>query len=275
MRFLARLSVLSLDDRLRRPRERDLTRRCCSPDTPGTAAGASGDTPAPAVVAAAAQKVAAPAAVEEGHANPPDATAEAVTPAMSPVALREEEPNRFIKNLASSRIADGRAVMDAPPATGVTSAAAPGATGGWEATASALSWVPRLASRPASSARKRAKEADNRSLDRERSCERFEGACDRAAPPDGQGNAHAHDGSGSGQKTATAHVESGHDATESFHVESGSGQNTATAHGVSDHEKSVTRTMTTSHAHALLTANGKRSESGGDGDAHESYPLET
>ena len=173
--------------------------------------------------------------------------------------------------------------MDAPPATGVTSAAAPGATGGWEATASAPSWVPRLASRPASSARKRAEEADNRSLDRERSCERFEGACDRAAPPDGQGNAHAHDGSGSGQKTATAHgvtgidprIETGHDATESFHVKSGSGQKTATAHGVSDHEKSMTRTMTASHAHALLTANGKRSESGSDGDAHESYPLET
>ena len=67
--------------------------------------------------------------------------------------------------------------------------------------------------------------------------------------------------------------ETGHDATESFHAESGSGQKTATAHGVSDHEKSVTRTMTASHAHALLTANGKRSES--DGDVHESYPLET
>ena len=112
--------------------------------------------------------------------------------------------------------------------------------------------------------------------------ERLGRACDRAALPDGQGNAHAHDGSGSGQKTATAIVESGHgvtgidprsetghDATESFHAESGSGQKTATAHGVSDHEKSVTRTMTASHAHDL----GKRSES--DGDVHESYPLET
>ena len=119
--------------------------------------------------------------------------------------------------------------------------------------------------------------------------ERLGRACDRERsrrPPDGQGNAHAHDGSGSGQKTATALIESGHgvtgidprtetghDATESFHAESGSGQKTATAHGVSDHEKSVTRTMTASHAHALLTANGKRSES--DGDVHESYPLET
>ena len=68
-------------------------------------------------------------------------------------------------------------------------------------------------------------------------------------------------------------IEIGHNATESFHAESGSGQKTATAHGVSDHEKSVTRTMTASHAHDLLTANGKRSES--DGDVHESYPHVT
>ena len=74
--------------------------------------------------------MAAPAAVEEGHAIPPDAAAEAVTPAKSPVAPRDEEPDKFKKNLASSRIADGRAVMDAPPATGVTSAVSPGATGG-------------------------------------------------------------------------------------------------------------------------------------------------
>ena len=74
--------------------------------------------------------MAAPAAVIEGHAIPPDAAAEAVTPAKSPVAPRDEEPDKFKKNLASSRIADGRAVMGAPPATGVTPAAAPGATGG-------------------------------------------------------------------------------------------------------------------------------------------------
>ena len=99
-------------------------------------------------------------------------------------------------------------------------------------------------------------------------------ANDRAAPPDRHGNAHAHGGSGSGQQTAPAHAESGHgvtdidprietrhDATESFHAESGSGQKTATAH-------SVTRTMTASHAHDRLTANGKRSES----DVHESEP---
>ena len=102
-------------------------------------------------------------------------------------------------------------------------------------------------------------------------------ANDRAAPPGGQGNAFAHGESGSGQKTATAPVESGHgvtgieprietghDATESFHAESGSSQKTATAHGASDHEKRATRTTTTSHAHDLLTANGKRSESDGE-----------
>ena len=115
-----------------------------------------------------------------------------------------------------------------------------------------------------------------------------ENANDRAAPPDGQGNAHAHGGSGNGQQTATAHVESGHgvtgidprietghDAIESFHAESDSGQKTATALDVSDHETRVTRTMTVSHALDPLTANGKRSESERDGDAHESYPLKT
>ena len=113
-------------------------------------------------------------------------------------------------------------------------------------------------------------------------------ANDLAAPPDRHGNAHAHGGSGCGQKTATAHAESGHgmtdidlrietrhDATESFHAESGSGQKTATAHSVSDHEKSVTRTMTASHAHDRLTANGKRSESESDSDIHESEPHVT
>ena len=90
-------------------------------------------------------------------------------------------------------------------------------------------------------------------------------ANDRAAPPDGQGNAHAHGGSGSGPR-----IETSHDATESHHAESGSGQKTATAHSVSDHEKSVTRTMTASHAHDRLTANGKRSESESNSDVHES-----
>ena len=67
-----------------------------------------------------------------------------------------------------------------------------------------------------------------------------------------------------GKTSIDPRIETGHDATESFHAESGSGQKTATAHGVNDHEKS-----------ALLTANGKRSESESDGDVHESYPLVT
>ena len=91
--LLARLLVSSPDDRLR---------RCWSPDTPGTAAGAAGKTPAPAGVTAAAQKVAAPAAVEAGHVLPPDAAAEADTPAKTPGAPREEEPDKLMKNLASS-----------------------------------------------------------------------------------------------------------------------------------------------------------------------------
>ena len=156
------------------------------------------------------------------------------------------------------------------------------ATGGWETKASTPSWGPRLASRPASTAGKRAGEAGNRTLDRER----FGRACDRERPhrtPRQAGNAHAHGGSGSGQQTATAHAESGHgvtdidprietrhDATESSHAERGCGQKTATAPSVSDHEKSVTRTMTASHAHNRLTANGKRSESESDSDVHES-----
>ena len=76
------------------------------------------------------QIVAAPEADEEGPARSPNTAPEAVTPAESPDAPREEEPDRFKKNLASSFIADGRAVMDAPPATGVTSADTPGTTGG-------------------------------------------------------------------------------------------------------------------------------------------------
>ena len=59
-------------------------------------------TPAPAGVTVAAHKVAAPAAAEAGHAIPHDAAAEAVTPAKTPVAPREEEPDKLMTNLASS-----------------------------------------------------------------------------------------------------------------------------------------------------------------------------
>ena len=73
-------------------------------------------TPAPAGVTVAAHKVAAPAAAEAGHAIPHDAAAEAVTPAKTPDAPREEEPDKLMTNLASSwKKTDGRAAMDAPP----------------------------------------------------------------------------------------------------------------------------------------------------------------
>ena len=74
--------------------------------------------------------MAAPSAVVAGHTAPPDAAAEAVTAAMSPIAPRDEELDRPIKNLARPSTTDGSAVMDAPPATGVTPAAAPETPGG-------------------------------------------------------------------------------------------------------------------------------------------------
>ena len=85
----------------------------------------------------------------------------------------------------------------------------------------------------------------------------------------------AHAESGHGVTDTDPRIETSHDATESHHAESGSGQKTATAHSVSDHEKSGTRTMTASHAHDRLTANGKRSESESDSDVHESWPHVT
>ena len=128
--FFARLSVPSLDDRLRRPRERDSTCRRCSPDTPGTASGAAGETPAPAGVTTIVQVVAAPPASVVGHTAPPDPAADAVTPTMSPIAPREEDPDRLKKNLARFCTADGSAVKAAPPATGVTATTASETAGG-------------------------------------------------------------------------------------------------------------------------------------------------
>ena len=83
-------------------------------------------TPAPAGVTVAAQKVAAPAAVEAGHAIPPDAAAEAVTPAKTPGAPREEEPDKLMKNLASSCKNRRESGNGRPSRTGGTPAAAPG-----------------------------------------------------------------------------------------------------------------------------------------------------
>ena len=226
--------------------------------------------------------MAAPAAVEDGHATPPDAAAEAVTPAKTPGAPREEEPDKPMKNLASSckkqtgeqqwtplqNRRDARRCSRPQEAERQRPPHPPGAHV-WPAVL--LPW-PASGQEKQVIARLTASDSGERVI-----------ANDRAAPPDRHGNAHAHGGSGSGQKTTTAHAESGHgvtdidprietrhDATESFHAKSGSGQKTATAHSVSDHEKSVTRTMTASHAHDRLTANGKRSESESDSDVHES-----
>ena len=225
---------------------------------------------------------------KRGTRYPPDAAAEAVTPTKTPGAPREEEPDKLMKNLASSckkqtgerqwtplqNRRDARRCSRPQEAERQTPPHPPGAH----------VWPAVLLPRPASEQEKqviaRLTASGHTSDLGERAI-----ANDRAALPDGQGNAHAHGGSGSGQKTATAHAESGHgvsvtdidprietshDATESLHAESGSGQKTATAHSVSDHEKSVTRTMTASHAHDRLTANGKRSESESDSDVHES-----
>ena len=73
---------------------------------------------------------------------------------------------------------DGRAAMDAPPEQEGRPPLHQ-ATGGWETKAPTPSCGPRLASRPASTARKRAGEAGNSTHDRERSSERFGRACDR------------------------------------------------------------------------------------------------
>ena len=160
-------------------------------------------TPAPAGVTVAAHKVAAPAAAEAGHAIPHDAAAEAVTPAKTPDAPREEEPDKLMTNLASSwkkqtgerqwtplqNRRDARrctrpqeAERQRPPHPPV-----------------AHVWPAGLLPRTASGQEKQviarmtasgqASEAGERAI-----------ANERAAPPDRQGNAHAHGGSGSGQR---------------------------------------------------------------------------
>ena len=111
----------------------------------------------------------APPAAVDGHTAPPDPFAEAVIPTMTPIAPREEDPDRLKKNLARSCTADGSAVKAAPPATRVTAPAASETTGGCKATTPTPSRVSRLASRPVSSARKRAGEPGNHPHDREQS----------------------------------------------------------------------------------------------------------
>ena len=153
--------------------------------------------------ASQSHKVAAPAAAEAGHAIPHDAAAEAVTPAKTPDAPREEEPDKLMTNLASSwkkqtgerqwtplqNRRDARrctrpqeAERQRPPHPPV-----------------AHVWPAGLLPRTASGQEKQviarmtasgqASEAGERAI-----------ANERAAPPDRQGNAHAHGGSGSGQR---------------------------------------------------------------------------
>ena len=166
--------------------------------TAGTVAGAGGP-PAPAGIAVAAPTVTAPAAevdghkrtqtqqpaqpytknmtappaAVDGHTAPPDPAAEAVIPAMPPIATGKriltgsKTPGKTLQS-------DGSATKTAPPAKGGTAAAASETKGGREANASTPSWVSRLASRPGSTARKRVG-ARYRPLDRER----VGRACDR------------------------------------------------------------------------------------------------
>ena len=85
------------------------------------------------------------------------------------------------------------------------------------------------------------------------------------------GNAHTVDATGSGQKTTTGLGETGIDPrieTGLPENESGSSQKAANARDATAHGKRATATMTAFDALDLLTANGKRSESG-----HENYPT--
>ena len=160
--------------------------------------------------------MAAPAAGEDGHATPPDAAAEAVTPAKTPGAPREEEPDKTMKNLASSCKNRRESGNGRPSRTGWTPAAAPGHRRLRDKrlhtllgpTSGPAVLLPRTASGQEKQVIARLTASGHASDSGERAI-----ANDRAAPPDRHGNAHAHGGSGSGQKTATAHAESGHGVT--------------------------------------------------------------
>ena len=91
-----------------------------------TSSGSSRQKRQPQQASQSPQKVAAPAADEAGHAIPPDAAAEAVTPAKTPGAPREEEPDKLMKNLASSCKNRRESGNGRPSRTGGTPAAAPG-----------------------------------------------------------------------------------------------------------------------------------------------------
>ena len=136
-------------------------------------------TPAPAGVTVAAHKVAAPAAAEAGHAIPHDACCRSGHTRQDSRCSQGRGARQAHDELGKLlEKTDGRAAMDAPPEQEERPPLHQ-ATGGRETKASTPSRGPRLASRPASTARKRAGEAGNRTHDRERSSERFGRACDR------------------------------------------------------------------------------------------------
>ena len=199
----ARQSVPSPDNRLRRPRERRPPDAADHQTRQEQQREQQAKTPAPAGVTVAAHKVAAPAAAEAGHAIPHDAAAEAVTPAKTPDAPKEEEPDKLMTNLASSwkkqtgerqwtplqNRRDARrctrpqeAERQRPPHPPVAHV--------WPA-----GLLPRTASGQEKQVIARMTASGQASDAGERAI-----ANERAAPPDRQGNAHAHGGSGSGQR---------------------------------------------------------------------------
>ena len=233
----------------------------------------------------------APPAAVDGHTAPPDPAAEAVTPAMPPIATgkriltgskstwqdpvkqtearlkppllqQERQPPPLQKPQETARQPPQHppgfpvwpAVLSPPPASGQESQVIARLTASGHASDSG-------------------------------ECATASGHADL---PSGQGNAYADGATGSGQQTTTGHatsghsmtgidprIETGHVETESSHAASGSGQKTATAAGASGHEKRAKRTMTGVDALDLLTANGKRSESENYGAVHESYSYVT
>ena len=263
----ARLSVPSPDDRLRHPREREPPDAAGHQKTPGPAAGAAGKNASPST------KSGRPSSSRSGTRETPRRCCRSGHTRQDSRCSQgrgarqaHEELGKLLQKQTGERQwtplqnrRDARRCSRPQEAERQTPPHPPGAH----------VWPAVQLPRPASGQEKQVIARLTASDSGERAI-----ANDRAAPPDRHGNAHAHGGSGSGQKTATAHAKSGHGVTdidpriETRHdaTESGSGQKTATAHSVSDHEKSVTRTMTASHAHDRLTANDKRSES----DVHES-----
>ena len=158
-------------------------------------------------------------------------------PTTPPAAPRDEDADRFKKNLERSCTADGSAANAAPTAVGVATAGASETAGAWETvTVSTPFCCSHLARRPFSFDRERSEEEGNRPRDRERSRERRGRSRDQELPGE-RGNEHAADAISSSQKTATGHaetginprIETGLPENENARAESGSDPNIATA----------------------------------------------